>query len=136
MKDYVLSQPIVLAEILQPFLDELKKEIIAKNETKVIDAKQATSPIMDVHVFSLDKGKNSDLDFDHAHTHGHNHLHDDNYHDDHEEEQKVDDNEIIQEVAEIIDEERKLSRKFSGIAEILERKMEAGYLVSDVRFHN
>ena len=55
----------------------------------------------------------------------------DNHHDNqhhHGEEHKTVDNEIIHEVGEIIQEERKLSRKFSGIADILEKKMEAGFL--------
>ena len=122
IKDYILSQPTVLAEILQPFLDDLKKEIIVKNETQVVDAKQA--PEMDVHFFSLHEGGDSDDGIDNtAHDNVHHHDH---QHHHHGEGHNTVDNEIIQEVGEIVAEERKLSKKFSGIADILEKKMEAG----------
>ena len=124
IKDYILSQPTVLAEILKPFLVDLKKEIIAKNETQVVDAKQANSPEVDIHVFSLHEGGDSDDRIDHT-AHDNDHHHDHQHHD-HDKEHNTADNEIIQEVGEIIDEERKLSSKFSGIADILEKKMEAG----------
>ena len=45
IKDYVLSQPTVLADILQPILDSLKTEIItnnaSNNQTEVVDVKLA-----------------------------------------------------------------------------------------------
>ena len=124
IKDYILSQPTVLAEILQPFLDDLNKEIIAKNETQVLDANQANYLEVDAHVFSLHEGGDSHEKMNHT-AHDSNHHHD--HHHAHGVEHDTVDNEEIPEVGEIIGEERKLSRKFSGIAKILEKKMEAGF---------
>ena len=104
----------------------MKKQIIAKNETQVVAIKQANSPQVDSHVFSLHEGGDSDgrtdpteHDIDHHHHH--------NQHGDGEAHDTVD-NEEIEVVDEIINKERKLSGKFSGIAKILEMKMEPGFL--------
>ena len=147
MKDYVLSQPTILASILQPFLDDLKNEIITSKETAVVDAKKATTSVHstedntvnDVHVFTLEEGDGSDLEnkiihrdqlHDHLHDHAHNqvqdHVNDHHHHLDNERDSV--ENEVFKEMDEIIKKERKLSRKFSGIADILEKKMEAGRL--------
>ena len=83
-------------EILKPLLDDLKKEIIARNETQFVDTKK--------------EKKSGDSDNGHFHSHAHDH-HFKNY------------------------EERKLSRKFSRIADILERNMETGYLGSIKLFY-
>ena len=66
--------------------------------------------------------------YDHHHDHQHDHMHS-------KEKLDVVENEIVHEVVEILDEERKLSRKFSGIADILERKMEAGFLIFPESVH-
>ena len=132
IKDYVLSKPAVLAEILQPFLDDLKKQIIAKNETQVVDAKQANYLKVDAHVFSLHEGGDSDEKKNHT-AHDSNHHHD--HHHAHGVEHNTVNNEEIPEVGVIIGEERKLSRKFSGIAKILEKKMEAGFQTFIEKFH-
>ena len=127
-----MSEPAILANILQPILDNLKSEIIASNETLVVDAKQHPQGMED-HVFSLIEDEDNIIvhsDHDHhLHHHDHHHDHDQQHqHHHHEEEHVAVDKELIKEVDEIIQEERKLSRKFSGIADILEKKMEAGLL--------
>ena len=144
MKDYVLSQPTILASILQPFLDDLKNEIITSKETAVVDAKKATTSVHstednkvnDVHVFTLEEGdlENKIIHRDQLHDHPHDHVHDqvqvhvnDHHHHLDNERDSVE-NEVFKEMDEVIKEERKLSRKFSGIADILEKKMEAGRL--------
>ena len=111
----------MLADVLQPILEELKREIIARNETQVVD----------VHVFTLDDGEDSDNrrdepDFEHDNLRE-NGTHHEHHHVQHQPENEDSiENEVFDEVEEIIVEERKLSRKFSGIADMLERKMEAG----------
>ena len=63
----------------------------------------------------------------HDHDHEHHHVH--HNHDEAtggDEKKESGGNVITEEVEEIIKEERKLSRKFSGIADILERKMAGG----------
>ena len=133
-----MSEPAILANILQPILDNLKNEIIARNETQVVDAEQYPLGI-EAHVFSLNEDAgttivHSDHDDhlhyqDHHHDNHHNHDHQHHAHPHHEVEHSTVDNEIIQEVGEIIGEDRKLSMKFSGIADILEKKMEAGFFL-------
>ena len=62
------------------------------------------------------------------HGHDHDHVHRHHHHDEAaggDEKKEPGGNVITEEVEEIIKEERKLSRKFSGIADILERKMAA-----------
>ena len=65
--------------------------------------------------------------YDHIHDQLHLHGHDNHYHGDEKRGHSVHD-EVFEEMDGIIKEERKLSRKFSGIADILEKKMEAGRL--------
>ena len=141
MKDYVLSQPTILASILQPVLNDLKNEIITSKETAVVDANESVhstedNTVNDVHVFTLEEGDlenkiiHRDQLHDHPHDHAHNqvqdHVNDHHHHLDNERDSV--ENEVFKEMDEIIKEERKLSRKFSGIADILEKKMEAGRL--------
>ena len=68
MKDYVLSQPTVLADILQPILDSLKSEIISNNtsnnQTEVLDVKLANltgesieKDAISDHLFTLHDGE-------------------------------------------------------------------------------
>ena len=65
--------------------------------------------------------------YDHIHDQLHDHGHNNHYHGDEKRGNSVHD-EVFEEMDGIIKEERKLSRKFSGIADILEKKMEAGRL--------
>ena len=76
-------------------------------------------------MFSLHEGGDSDGRSDPSREHD-NHHHD-HQHGDGETHDTVD-NEEIEVVDEIINKERKLSGKFSGIAKILAKKMEPGFL--------
>ena len=77
-------------------------------------------------MFSLHEGGDSDGRTDPT-EHDSNHHHHHNQHGDGEAHDTVD-NEEIEVVDEIINKERKLSGKFSGIAKILKKKMEPGFL--------